>query len=229
MFELTVTWLIFCSAYENSTMFDLTITWLISFSGHENSIVTWLILYDSNMGDITLSCGNLVDEDSAKIDLTVTWLIFFSGYEDPWHPDPGPATDNNGTTPPGSLLLGVHPLPHTDLTVRTLPHVRGTSGDIRNRSTGTPARLHDHRPPRPAPLTGTPNGGLPNKPPPPGHDGKFGFPREISLTGPHNSQCVSELNRVNYKCISRGMICLNVKKQRIILSECTSNLMAVLL
>ena len=128
----------------------------------------------------------------------VTWLIFFfAGYEDPWPPDPGPATDNNGTTPPGSLLRRIHPLPHTDLTVRTLPDVRGTSGHLPDRSTGAPARLHDHLPPRPAPLTGTPNGGLPNKPPPPGHDGKSGFPREISLTGPHNVQCVSELKTVN--------------------------------
>ena len=113
-------------------------------------------------------------------------FFFFSGYEDPWPSDPGPAEDNNGTTPPGSLLRGIHPLPHTDLAVRTLPNVRMISSHLPDRSTGAPARLHDHLPPRPAPLTGTSNGGLRNKPPPPGLDGKSGFPWEISLTRPQN-------------------------------------------
>ena len=49
--------------------------------------------------------------NSAMFDFTVTWsFFFFSGYEDPWPKDPGPATDNNGTTPPGSLLRRLHPL-----------------------------------------------------------------------------------------------------------------------
>nr|XP_022319553.1 uncharacterized protein LOC111122206 isoform X2 [Crassostrea virginica] len=73
--------------------------------------------------------------------------------------------------PPHQVL---HPLLHTDLTVRTLPDVRGTSGHLPDRSAGAPTRLHDHLPPRPAPLTGTTNGGLPN------NDGKSGFSREIS-------------------------------------------------
>nr|XP_022327195.1 uncharacterized protein LOC111126678 [Crassostrea virginica] len=104
---------------------------------------------------------------------------------------PGPQTQGLPQTimgPPHQVLSsgGVHPLPHTDLTVRTLSDVRGTSSHLPDWSTGAPARLHDHLPPRPPPLTGTPNGGLPNKLPPPGHDGKSGFPREISLTGPPN-------------------------------------------
>ena len=87
--------------------------------------------------------------------------------------NPGSAADNTGTTPPGPLLWGVHLLYHTDVTVRTLPDVRETSSHLPDRSTGTPARLHDHLPSKPAPLTGTPNGGLPNKPPTPGNDGKI--------------------------------------------------------
>ena len=162
-------------------------------------------------------------------DLTVTLLIFFfSSYEDTWPPDPGPATDNNGTTPPGSLLQGIHPLPHTDLAVLTLPDVRGTSGHLPDRSTGAPARLHDHLPPLPAPFTGSPNGGLPNKPPPPVPEGKSGFPWEISLTGPHNLQCVSELNTVKYMYLLRADLS-ECTKRWIGLPERTSHLMAVLL
>nr|XP_022327263.1 uncharacterized protein LOC111126717 [Crassostrea virginica] len=75
-----------------------------------------------------------------------------NSYEDPWPSVPGPAEDNNGTTPPGSLLREIHPLPHTDLAVRTLPNVRRISSHLPDRSTGAPARLHDHLPPGPAPF-----------------------------------------------------------------------------
>ena len=143
---------------------------------------------------------------------------------------PGPQTQGQPQTimEPSHQVLssgGVHPLPHTDLTVRTLPDVRGTSGHLPDRSTGAPARLHDHLPPRPAPLTGTPNGGLPNKPPPPGHDGKSGFPREISLTGSHNLHCVSKLKYMYH--LRAGLS--ECTKRRINLSECTSHLMAAVL
>ena len=89
--------------------------------------------------------------------------------------DPGPAADKNGTTPPGPLLRGVHLLYNTDVSVRTLSDVRGTSSHLPDRSKGAPARLHDHLPSQPAPLTGTPNGGLPNKPPPQAMTGNSPF------------------------------------------------------
>ena len=161
---------------------------------HDSHLLDWL---DSNLVDFLYKLWEFYNVwgDSDLVDIIV------AGYEDPWPPDPGPATDNNGTTPPGSLLRGVHPLPHTDLTVRTLPDVRGTSGHLPDRSTGAPARLHDHLPPRPAPLTGTPNGGLPYKHRPPGHDGKSGFPW-LTLTTYSLEWTI---------CISWRLICLNVQ------------------
>ena len=112
---------------------------------------------------------------------------FFSGYEDPSPPDPRPATDNNGTTPPGS--------PSSTPYRSHSPDPPWCQGD----QWSSPRPVS--RCPNPAPWSSPNPASIPHR------DHQWWSPkqwREIWLfTGDflirhHNLQCVSELNRDVY-------------------------------
>lgn len=120
-------------------------------------------------------------------------IFVFAGNENSLPTDPGYPPDNYGPASSGSVLWGVHPLPHTDLAVRPLLDDWGTSGHLPGRSTDAPCGVHDHLPPWSTSTTGAPNGGLPNQPAPTGHTRESDLSRPIPVTSYHSSVVLLQL------------------------------------